>query len=75
MPQPHHKKEQPKFLTGRKPITQITERPILQPPKFTGQKVEQVIKQPPNTQPYVKEKPKRTFHPQLIKQTPKQSHQ
>ena len=55
MPQNHHKPEQPKLLSGRKPITEIAERPILQSPKITSQNVKLVIKQPPKTQPYVME--------------------
>ena len=34
IPQLHDKPEQPKLLPGRKSIIQITERPILQPPRL-----------------------------------------
>ena len=33
MPRPYDKPKQPKFLPGKRPIIQIAERSILQPPK------------------------------------------
>ena len=35
--QPHDKPEQPKLIPGRKPIIQIAERAILQPPWIATQ--------------------------------------
>ena len=43
MLQPHHKVEQLRLLSGRNPIIQIAERPILQPSKIIHQGVKQVI--------------------------------
>ena len=37
IPLSHDKQKQPKLLPGRKPIIQITERPVLQPSKVVAQ--------------------------------------